>query len=407
MSLLSVWSSDKSQLIDKKVSQIISFAGDGKLRDGSSTSVEFREFLRIIPSNKLREYAIECLQEKFQDSGYVLQDIINEIGNRIGFEVTNGIYLGNKNKLNCDGIWKTPQSKFIVVEVKTTDAYRIKLDTIASYRKTFISRENQTNEDVSILLVVGREDTGGLEAQVRGSKYAWSIRIISIDALIKLMTVKEDLDNPDTVNKIFQVLLPKEYTKLDEIIEMIFSTAEGITESEGEIVDDFEEKSESHRKKIPVSFREGSIEFIQKQLGIDLVKRTKSLYSSIDNDIGLSIAISKEYVKNDSSGYWFAFHPYQKDFLKKCSKPFVAFGCGSSDNIILFPFEVFSAWLKKMNTTKDEKRVYWHVQILQKNGNFTLYLKARHENPDITAYHIKLDKNPVMSELIYQENTSG
>ncbi len=39
----------------------------------------------------------------------------------------------------------------------------------------------------SILIVVGRQDTGDLEAQVRGSRHAWEIRLISVDALLQLM----------------------------------------------------------------------------------------------------------------------------------------------------------------------------------------------------------------------------
>jgi len=312
------------------------------------------------------------------------------MGNRIGFKVENGLYRGTQKKNNYDGLWQTPDSTYILIEVKTTDAYRIKLDTIASYRKALISEEKYRNDEISILVVVGRTDTGDLEAQVRGSRHAWTIRIISVGALINLMRVKEELDNPDTANKIFQVLFPKEYTKLDEIIDMIFSTAEGITEEV--ILDDLEDESDGETKKIPVSFREECIEFIQKHLEIDLVKRTKTGYSSTDNNIGITTAISREYIKNDKAGYWFAFHPNQKKFLDKYTKSFVAFGCGSPNNIILFPSHVFYTWLEKMNKTNDNKRFYWHVHIGQQNGKYTLELKRGHKNQDITEYRIKKTK---------------
>jgi hypothetical protein len=46
----------------------------------------------------------------------------------------------------------------------------------------------QLKEDQSsILIVVGREDTGDLEAQIRGSRHAWDVRLISVDALLRLM----------------------------------------------------------------------------------------------------------------------------------------------------------------------------------------------------------------------------
>jgi hypothetical protein len=92
----------------------------------------------------------------------------------------------------------------------------------------------------SILIIVGREDTGELEAQVRGSRHAWDIRLISADALIKLVELKEGADAPDTDRKIRSLLAPMEYTRLDEMIDVMFSTAkdvESAAEAEGDAGD--------------------------------------------------------------------------------------------------------------------------------------------------------------------------
>ncbi len=67
----------------------------------------------------------------------------------------------------------------------------------------------------SVLIVVGREDTGELEAQVRGSRHAWDMRLISADALIKLVELKEGAGDPETGRKICSLLAPMEYTRLD------------------------------------------------------------------------------------------------------------------------------------------------------------------------------------------------
>jgi hypothetical protein len=58
------------------------------------------------------------------------------------------------------------------------------LEKIASYRQRLIEQNKVDKSKSSILIIVGRDDTGELEAQIRGSKYAWDIRIISTDALI-------------------------------------------------------------------------------------------------------------------------------------------------------------------------------------------------------------------------------
>ena len=72
---------------DKSLPQILSFAGDGKLKDGNTTSSEFRNLLDIVQPNILFEFANYCLSNPFENSGLALQDIVNQIGKRLNFDV--------------------------------------------------------------------------------------------------------------------------------------------------------------------------------------------------------------------------------------------------------------------------------------------------------------------------------
>ena len=90
MSLIELWQTSPEQLREKRVEQIIGFAGDGRLGDSNTAPAEFRAFLARIPSSILARYANECLADSLKDSGLALQDIINEIGRRLGFDVTAG-----------------------------------------------------------------------------------------------------------------------------------------------------------------------------------------------------------------------------------------------------------------------------------------------------------------------------
>src|ERR1035437_5275802 len=132
-SILSIYKSNKGALEGKKLSQILNFTGDGQLKDHSGTSMDFREFLTEIPSQLIKQVADNCLTDGFTDSGLALQDIINEIGSRLSFTVQHGLYRGNRNDIGFDGIWTSKDRHNIIVEVKTTDTYRINLDTIAKY----------------------------------------------------------------------------------------------------------------------------------------------------------------------------------------------------------------------------------------------------------------------------------
>jgi hypothetical protein len=181
--LLEIWKATKESVLKMNLEQIVSNAGI--LKDGSQALDEFRQFLQEIESYKLTEYANFCISNK--DYGEILQEIVNEIGRRLGFIVENGLHKGKSNAIGHDGIWTSKNENF-VIEVKTTAAYTINLDVIATYRAK-LAMTGKVKSDSPILLVIGRDNTEALEAQVRGSRYAWSIRIIGIDALIKLMEV--------------------------------------------------------------------------------------------------------------------------------------------------------------------------------------------------------------------------
>jgi hypothetical protein len=109
MALLDLWNETPDQLKDKHINQLIAFAGNGKLTDGSDCSNELRAFLASVPSQNLMDYADQCLSSPFTDSGFALQDVINEVGTRIGAEVVNGRYRGTTKKIGFDGLWKLHQ----------------------------------------------------------------------------------------------------------------------------------------------------------------------------------------------------------------------------------------------------------------------------------------------------------
>jgi hypothetical protein len=149
------------------IQQIVGICGDGNLRDSSDCSKQLREFLAIQSSERLATYARFCLDEGFNRSGFVLQDIINEVGKRLGYTVQNGRYQGVINQVGYDGLWFDGKHH-IVIEVKTTDTYRINLDTVQAYADK-LNLELAAKGEVSLLIVVGRQDTGDLEAQVMKS----------------------------------------------------------------------------------------------------------------------------------------------------------------------------------------------------------------------------------------------
>ena len=389
MSLSDIWKKTPEQLEGKLVHQVLAFAGDGKLRDDNETSKDFRSLLAHVPSQTLVDYSNQCLTDSFKDSGLVLQDIANQVGHRLGFSVTPGRYRGTSKEedVGFDGLWIGPDGDAIVIEVKTTDAYRLSLDTAANYRKALIKKGEIKEENSSVLYVVGRNDTGDLEAQVRGSRHAWEIRIISIDALLRLMKLKEELEDQAIMGKIRDVLMPQEFTRVDGIIELVFSAAEEVKqeESEFELEPDSTEPEEGKKKFTPVAFRQACIDRISRLMDETLVKRTAAIFATPDEETAVYCAISRTYEKASGAGYWFAFHPEQKETLEKYPISFVCFGCGSEKQILKFPAGDFYQWLEFFNKTESEERYYWHVHIHREGEAWRIHTKQEFEPIDVTS----------------------
>ncbi len=326
--------------------------------------------------------------EKFLEAGCALQDVINEVGRRLGFKVQNGLYRGKTNKIGYDGLWKSDGTSSIILETKTTDAYTINLETLADYRKKLAAEKQIDFDKSSILIVVGRNETDSLEAQVRGSRHAWDIRLISVDALFRLVAVKEDLETPQVVQKIRQILRPKEYTKVDEIIDLVFSAAKDIREDEN-LQQEIEPAQEGEKKLAPVNFREACIARIQKELNLALVKRSAGLYSSADEKTAVICLNSRKYAKSQRAGYWFGFHQHQKQTLEEHDSGFVALGCGSAESILVIPVKDFIGWLDDLNTTETGDRFYWHVHLSEMKGKYVLKRKGGKSPVDVSKYLLK------------------
>jgi hypothetical protein len=390
MSLLNLWKTSELLLKDKSVKQIIAIAGNGKLSDGNPTSVEFRNLLSLVSSDLLARYADECLAESFPESGLVLQDTINEIGRRLGFNVKDGRYRGKIGDIGNDGLWVLKDGSSIVVEVKTTDAYRIDLNVIAGYRNALFSNGTISEKNSSILIIVGRADTDDLEAQIRGSRHAWDIRLISILSLVQLMRLKESVEDPNTLHRIHQLLMPKEFTKLDAIVELLFATREDVKEANeiGIVENDVKLESKTAPKFKPVAFNDLCAELVAKHLGKTLIKRTRALFSTPNENLQVVCAVSRKYEDSKQGNYWFAFHTHQRQALESNENTYVAFGCGTPEFTILIPGAKFISWLDGMGITENEQRLYWHVQIFVQDDGPILIRRKGEPKINLSEYRI-------------------
>jgi hypothetical protein len=368
MALLSFWRSNKDEVLNLTVEQVLSNAGDGNLRDHTECSAEFRHFLRMAPSERLFAYARHCLERAFEKSGLVLQDIVNELGRRLDFEVEDGLYQGKKSLVGFDGIWRFKNQPDLIIEAKTTDYVTISLDKLANYKER-LHGEGKVQRDASILIVVGREDTGALEAQVRGSRYAWEMRLISVERLVKLVQIKEKSDEPATLHQIRQLLQPFEYTKIDKIIDVILTTAVDVESQQGNEDEALSEGSDHEGGKqirtapeLIDSKRQKAIESFAALKGKELVKQSRTLFSSPDKSLRVCCVVSKRYA-GDYQPYWYAYHPKWDDFLSAAKESFLVLSCMDRKEAFALPYSWLAENKKSLNMTDNGERSYWHIAV--------------------------------------------
>jgi len=174
----------------------------GKLDDspGEDTPRErFRRFLRaqVKDVGLLRDYVQECLRSTEDQFNRALQDLVNRAGELLGFEVTYGRYRGIQGEVGFDGLWKSPEEFYVVVEVKTTETYAISTKTVVGYVDELISARRIPSWDKALgLYVVGRPDpeTRQIENAIRAEKRTEQLRVIDVDALLSLAELMSDFE---------------------------------------------------------------------------------------------------------------------------------------------------------------------------------------------------------------------
>lgn len=403
MPLLQLMAANPDAVCQMNIEQIVKTAGDGTLRDNAESQTELREYLRQSKVNLLLTYSDYCLSNSFPKSGQVLQDIMNELGRRLEYEVINGRYQGTPREIGYDGIWRDPVGHNIVVEVKTTDAYRFPLDTVVGYRDQLLKRGEIANP-CSVLIIVGRADTGELEAQVRGSRHAWDVRLISVDSLFNLVRVKESTDSAETIAKIRRLLTPLEYTRLDALVDVVFTTAQDVESSisveSGEQADIGKEpKSVATGSKwdftpsdIIQTVRERIVTSISLAHSTRYLRKSRALYWDPNRSHRIVCTVSKRYTNQGNMKYWYAYHPQWSDFLREGVQSFFVLGCTDIEIAFVLPENVVRSHLAEFHVTeRSDGSRYYHIKIIENaRGGYFLQLPRASDDLSLAPFEIKV-----------------
>lgn len=198
----------------------------GKLDDttGEETPRErFRLFLKenVTEVGQIRDYVQECLVNSGNQYNRALQDLVNHLGQFLGFEVVFGRYQGVQGDVGFDGHWKSPKGFHVVVEVKTTETYAVKISTLLNYINELVEGRKIPEPSHALgLYVVGRPDpeVRQFENAILAQKRTHELRIISVDSLLSLTELMNEYDmNHDDILSILQPSGPR----VDSVVDLM------------------------------------------------------------------------------------------------------------------------------------------------------------------------------------------
>jgi hypothetical protein len=192
----------------------------GELEDGSGASRRFRENLqnKNVSVADLAGWVYEAIEKSGKQYHRALQDLVNALGLRLGFEVEFGVYQGQPGVLNADGVWISSTGQAIIVETKTTETYQIDPDTLVGYIQNVATKRDIAEEDVYGLYVLGKYE-GLFEKTIKGSGHQHKIRIITCDDLLKLIRLMQA--NALTHDQILSLMMPFETVNVGSLIKII------------------------------------------------------------------------------------------------------------------------------------------------------------------------------------------
>jgi hypothetical protein len=174
----------------------------------------------------------------------------------------------------------------------------------------------------------------------------------------------------DVMEKIHEVLRPFEYTRIDRIVELVFTTAEDRSDQiEEPASESFSEEQHDYAmvrtdRDTVETVKQAIVSRLSAKLKIQLRRVRHSLYSNSEDSVRAVLAVSKKY-EGKSFDYWYAYHDSpQRTFLSASQNGYMVFGCVDSGDAYAVPYELLETAIENLYVTvKKDGRNYKHVYL--------------------------------------------
>ena len=192
-----------------------------------------------------------------------------------------------------------------------------------------------------------------------------------------------------------------EYTRLDGLIEILFTAAADVEVNDIPLPDgDDERTSDSSTSKDKWQFTDSDIlqskrEEIVVKLGerikTPFIRKSRATYWSTDHRKRMVCSISKRYKRRTATPYWYAYHPQWDEFLKEDPDSVFVLGCIDLPVAFSIPRITMEGILPALNTTGRDDSYYWHIHISEKTvGQYAILLPKRSSILDLGSFRLEL-----------------
>jgi hypothetical protein len=209
----------------------------GELKNNAPSSEKFRAFISSsdITRTDLETWVNECLERTEQDFESAFQDIVNCIGEKLGFEVEYGQYMEREDLAGYSGKWVSEEASIqLILEIRKTNSHQVMPNDFGSLIDDFKKNVGKSTEELKKLkvpelykrmkdtygiIVTGEDGPIELMNNIRESRYKSSLRIIPVTTLLNALKMNEEI--PLKHAEIARILLPMDVINIGEIIHTI------------------------------------------------------------------------------------------------------------------------------------------------------------------------------------------
>jgi hypothetical protein len=125
--------------------------------------------------------------------------------------------------------------------------------------------------------------------------------------------------------------------------------------------------------------------------GIELVRRSKTLFSSPDKGIRVCCVVSKRY-ESDYQPYWYRYDRKWDEFLSEGQDAYYVISCMDRDEAFAVPYSWMQENKNNLSVTDSGERLYWHVPVTFDGGKLAINISKTGAKTPLDTYTFESTK---------------